>query len=318
MDKLRFVIVGGTGQVGSLLARHFHHNGHSVAVIARHVHAAPWPTISWTGNELGLWTEEINKADVVINLAGRSVNCRYTETNRREIIESRVHSTRIIGEAIANAAHPPRLWLNASTATIYRHALDREMDEFTGDLGGSEPGAPSSWIFSIDVAKSWEEAFFMAQTLHTRKIALRSAMVMSPDKGGIFATLLNLVRVGLGGRAGSGRQFVSWIHDADFIRALEFLIAHEELDGCINICSPFPLPNRDFMAALRQAYGIPFGLPAANWMIEIGTFFLRTESELILKSRRVVPGRLLDAGFEFLLPHWPEAAQDLVKRWQQI
>ncbi|HEY6272182.1 MAG TPA: DUF1731 domain-containing protein [Terriglobales bacterium] len=207
--------------------------------------------------------------------------------------------------------------MNASTATIYRHALDRPMDEATGELGGNENGAHATWNFSIDVATRWEQAFFVAETPRTRKIALRSAMTMSPDSGGIFAMLLHLAQSGVGGPAGPGTQFVSWIHDTDFIRALEFLMAHEELSGCINVCSPNPVPNREFMNALRQACSARVGLPATKWMLEVGAFFVRTETELILKSRRVVPGRLLEAGFRFQFPDWPAAACDLVNRWRQ-
>jgi uncharacterized protein len=313
---LRIVLPGGSGQVGRVLAEHFQTQGHAVTVLSRRVYSAPWRVVGWNGRDLGSWAETIEGADVVINLAGRSVNCRYTEANRREIIDSRVDSTRAIGAAIARAARPPALWMNASTATIYRHALDRPMDETSGELGGHEPGAPSSWNFSIDVATRWEQAFFKALTPNTRKIALRSAITMSPDKGGVFSTLLHLAQFGLGGCAGAGTQFVSWIHDTDFIRAIDFLIAHHDLAGCINICSPNPVPNRDFMDALRQASGTPFGLHAAKWMLEAGAFFLRTETELILKSRRVVPRRLLDAGFVFHFPDWPAAARDLVDRWR--
>ncbi len=316
-NRLRIVTPGGSGQVGQILARHFHDQGHEVTVLARKMAEAPWRVIVWNGRELGDWMQAIDYADVVINLAGRSVNCRYTQANRREIKESRVQSTRVIGEAIAQSVHPPKLWMNASTATIYRHALDRPMDEATGELGGNEPGAPDTWNFSIDVATSWEQAFFAAATPHTRKIALRSAVIMSPSKGGPFDLLLNLVRAGLGGKSGSGKQFVSWIHDADFVRAIEFLIAHEDVDGCVNIAAPHPLPNRDFMSELRRAYGTKIGLPAAEWMLGLGAFFLRTETELILKSRRVVPGRLLGAGFEFNFPDWSGAARDLVERWHR-
>jgi uncharacterized protein len=287
-----------------------------VTVLARHLRSAAWRVVEWNGRDLGEWAQEIDGADVVINLAGRNVNCRYNRNNRREIMESRVLSTRVLGQAIAAAAHPPALWMNASTATIYRHALDRPMDEVSGELGGHEPGAPDTWNFSIDVATGWEQEFFAARTPGTRKIALRSAMTMSPDAGGIFATLLTLVRLGLGGRAGSGKQFVSWIHDADFLSAIELLIARKDLEGCINICAPNPLPYSDFMAGLRQACGVPFGLPATKWMLELGAFFLRTETELILKSRRVVPGRLLDAGFQFQFPDWPSAARELTRRWR--
>lgn len=313
----RIVIAGGSGQIGQLLARHFHQRGDAVAVIARTNRPAPWRIVEWNGRDLGSWRSELDGADVVINMAGRSVDCRYTETNRREIMASRIDSTRLLGTAIAHAANPPALWMNASTATIYRHALDRPMDEATGELGGREPGAPDTWRFSIDVATSWEKAFFESTTPDTRKIALRSAMTMTPDRGGVFDTLLRLVRSGLGGTCGSGNQFVSWIHDADFLRAVDFLMEHRAMDGAVNLSAPHPLPNREFMRALRNAWGTSIGLPATDWMLEIGAFFLRTESELILKSRRVVPGRLLDAGFTFQFPEWPDAAEDLVRRWKK-
>jgi uncharacterized protein (TIGR01777 family) len=315
---VRIVITGGSGQVGQILARHFYSDGHQVAVVARHVVPQPWSTVTWDGQRLGDWVNELDGCDVVVNLAGRSVNCRCNEANRREIKQSRIVTTRLIGEAIARSSTPPKLWMNASTATIYRHAMDRLMDDITGEIGGNEPGIPGTWRFSYDVAISWEAAFFEAETPDTRKIALRSAITMSPDRGGAFETLLNLVRLGLGGRSGSGEQFVSWIHDVDFVRAIEFLMARTDLDGCINIASPNPLPNRDFMAALRRAYGVSVGLPATDWMLEVGAFFLRTETELILKSRRVVPRRLVDAGFGFQFPDWSTAAADLVNRWRSL
>lgn len=313
---LRIVLAGGSGQVGNILARHFHAGKHQVTVLSRSARSAPWRVVHWDGTSLGDWIAELEHADVLINLAGRSVNCRYNSANRREIKESRVQPTRLLGRALGQLAHPPRLWMNASTATVYRHSLDRAMDEETGEIGGDELGAPSTWRFSIDVATSWEEAFFAAVTPHTRKLALRSAVTMSPDRGGIFDTLLRLVRFGLGGRAGSGRQFVSWIHDADFCRAIEFLISQEEVNGVVNLAAPNPLSNREFMRALRHAWRTPIGLPASKWMLEIGAVFLRTETELILKSRCVVPGRLLDCGFHFQFPEWPTAAQDLVGRWR--
>jgi uncharacterized protein (TIGR01777 family) len=314
---LRIVIAGGTGHVGNMLARYFHSRGHAVSVLARTTFRVPWRMVAWDGEHLREWVRELEGADAVINLAGRSVNCRYHAGNRREILESRVKSTRLLGIAISKLKNPPRVWLNASTATSYRHALDRAMDERTGDIGGHEPTAPSTWKFSIDVATRWEEVFFAANTPRTRKVALRSAMTMSPDSGGIFDTLLRLVRLGFGGPAGSGQQYVSWIHEDDFARAIEFLIAHEEIAGPVNLASPQPLPNREFMGALRNACGARIGLPAKEWMLEAGALFLRTETELILKSRRVVPGRLLDAGFKFRFPYWRIAAEDLVRRWKQ-
>jgi uncharacterized protein (TIGR01777 family) len=312
--KLKIVIPGGNGQVGNVLATHFHRQGHHVTVLSRQPKPVAWQVLPWNGRDLGGWIEAVDGADLVINLAGRNVNCRYTTANRREIMDSRILSTRVVGQAIAQATKPPALWMNASTATIYRHALDRPMDEATGELGGREPGAPSTWDFSIEVATNWEAEFFAAATPATRKIALRSAMTMSPDQGGIFDTLLRLVRAGLGGKAASGKQFISWIHENDFVRTIEFLMEHKSLDGCINVCSPCPLPNQHFMSILRQSWGTRIGLPATRWMLETGAVFLRTETELILKSRRVVPQRLLDAGFKFNFAEWPDAASDLVKR----
>ena len=232
------------------------------------------------------------------------------------MLDSRVESTRVVGLACAAASRPPGVWLQASTATIYAHRFDAPNDEATGLIGGSEPHAPGTWKFSIEVAQAWERAFAEAKTPNTRKVALRSAMVMSPDRGGVFDVLLGLVRRRLGGRAGDGRQFVSWIHDRDFLRAVDWLLERDDFAGPVNLCSPQPLPNAEFMAALRAAWGVRFGLPAARWMLELGTWFLRTETELILKSRRVVPGRLLASGFEFAFPRWPEAARELCERWR--
>jgi len=315
-SKMRVVLPGGSGQVGAILARHFQAQGHDVVVLARNTSPAPWRVVAWDGKTAGDWTAELDGADLVINLTGRNVNCRYTAENRRAIKESRVRSTRLIGETIAKLARPPKIWMNMSTATIYRHAFDRPMDEATGEIGGNEPDAPKQWAFSIDVATSWEEALFSSATPATRKIALRAAMVMSPDRGGVFDTLLTLVRFGLGGASGSGRQFMSWIHDRDFVRSIDYLIAREELDGAINIAAPNPVPNADFMALLRQAWGTRIGLPATEWMLAVGAIFLRTETELILKSRRVIPGRLSESGFGFDFPEWGGAAKDLIERWR--
>ena len=313
---MKIVIPGGSGQVGSILARVFHNEGHAVTVLSRRPVLAPWKVLAWDAATRGDWWAEIDGAEVVFNLAGRSVNCRYHAANRREILQSRVESTRAVGEAIAAAKRPPRVWLQAVTATIYAHRYDAPNDEETGQLGGSEPGAPDTWRFSIEVARAWERAVEEADTPRTRKVTLRSAMTMSPDAGGVFAALLGLVRCGLGGRAGDGRQYVSWLHDEDFIRAVGWLIEHEDLSGPVNLAAPHPLPNADFMRALRAAWGQPLGLRAAAWMLEIGTRLLRTESELILKSRRVVPTRLLRSGFTFRFPDWPEAARDLCRRWR--
>jgi uncharacterized protein len=311
---MKIVIPGGSGQVGTILARAFHRDGHEVVVLSRRPDERPWRVVAWDAATLGPWQREIDGCGVVINLTGRSVNCRYTPANRQAIRQSRVLSTRLVGQAIRASARPPRVWLQASTATIYAHRYDEPNDESSGILGGDEPNAPDAWRFSIDVARAWERAFEEARTDRTRKVALRSAMTLSPDAGGVFATLLGLTRCGLGGRAGDGRQFMSWVHDADFVAAIRWLIARDDVDGVVNVAAPRPLPNADFMRILREASGVAVGLPASRWMLEIGAVFLRTETELILKSRRVVPGRLLEHGFRFSYPDWHDAAADLCRR----
>ncbi len=311
---MKIVIPGGSGQVGTVLARSFHKSGHEVVVLSRHPNNSPWRTVAWDGETLGEWVAEFEAADAVINLAGQSVNCRYHDHNRQVIKDSRVNSTRVVGDAIAQAWKPPRVWLQASTATIYAHRFDAANDEVTGIIGGTEPNAPDTWRFSIDVATEWERALNQAPTPLTRKVLMRSAIIMNPDPGSPFDTILQLVKFGLGGQAGDGKQFMSWIHDQDFARAVLWLIEHEEFEGPVNLASPNPLTNTEFMRALRSAWGMPFGLPATEWMLELGAFILRSETELILKSRRVVPTRLLQSGFEFQFPIWSDAARDLCAR----
>jgi uncharacterized protein (TIGR01777 family) len=308
---MKVVIAGGTGHLGGLLASALRNRGDAVIVLSRK--AGPAGVVAWDGRTVGPWASQLEGADAVVNLAGRSVDCRYHEGNRRDILASRVDSTRAVGTAIARASRPPRVWLQMSTATLYAHRFDAGNDEATGRLGGDEGDAPASWRFSIEVARAWEAALHEAVTPDTRKVLLRTAMVMSPERGGVFDLLLRLVRLRLGGAIAGGRQFVSWIHDQDFVRAVFFLL-EKDLQGPVNLAAPRPLPQRDFMAALRAAAGVRWGLPATAWMLEVGAFVLRTEGELILKSRRVVPGRLREAGFSFEYPEWPQAAADLVAR----
>lgn len=313
---MKIVIPGGSGQVGTMLARAFQRDGHEVVVFSRRNLPTPWRTVVWDAENTGDWAREIDGADVVINLAGRSVNCRYNDENRREIIASRINSTRVVGEAIKNAAKPPPVWLQASTATIYEHRYDAANDEATGIIGGSDPDVPDTWKFSIDVATSWERTANEIDTPATRKVLMRSAITLSPDRDGIFDVLLGLVRKGLGGTAGDGRQYISWIHDADFIRSIYWLIDHPELEGPVNLAAPEPLPNKEFMRILREAWGARIGLPSMEWMLEIAAILMGTETELILKSRRVVPTRMLESGFEFTFPDWRSAAVDLCTRWR--
>jgi uncharacterized protein len=243
-------------------------------------------------------------AGAVINLAGRTVNCRYHARNRRQIYDSRLDSTRVIGQGIAACAQPPRTWLNAASATIYRHALDRPQDEYSGEIGSG---------FSVDVCRQWEWTLWNAPTPQTRKVALRAAMVLGRGDGGVLNVFENLVRLGLGGTLGPGTQYMSWLHVDDFVRSVLFLLAREDLAGPVNLSAPEPLPNAAFMRALRRACGMPFGLPANRLMLEVGAVVLRTETELLLKSRRVVPRRLLTAGFDFRFPSIEGALANLMQ-----
>ncbi|MFE9438652.1 TIGR01777 family oxidoreductase [Streptomyces sp. NPDC006602] len=309
---MKIVIPGGTGQVGTVLDRAMTAAGHEVVVLTRRPRRDR--EVAWDGETPGAWAEEIDGSDVVINLAGRSVSCRYTEANLRAMMDSRVRSTQVVGEAIEAALRPPRVWLQMSTATVYAHRFDAPNDELTGVIGGEEPDVPDYWAYSVEIARNWELAQQRAETPHTRKVALRSAMVMSPDRGGVFDVLSWLVRLGLGGPVAGGAQYVSWIHDLDFVRAVEFLIDRDDIDGPVNLAAPGPLPQRAFMRELRSAWRVPAGLPATKWMAEIGAFVLRSDTELLLKSRRVTPARLLEAGFAFGYAEWPSAADDLVRR----
>jgi uncharacterized protein (TIGR01777 family) len=308
-NKDRIVLAGGSGFLGALLTEYFEARGIEVIVLTRNGRSQA--TMQWDGATAGPWVECLNGARALVNLAGRSVNCRYNKRNRRLIMNSRVNSTRILGEAIARCSRPPAVWLNASTATIYKHSFSRPMDEANGEIA-STPEAKDA--FSVQVACEWEKTLAAAQTPNTRKIALRTAMVFGKTKGTVFDVLRRLVRLGLGGKMAGGNQFVSWLHEEDFCRSIEWLINDSELTGAVNICAPHPVPNREMMSAIRQVCGVPFGLPAARWMLELGAVFLRTETELIIKSRRVVPGRLLASGFSFHFPRLPEALQNLCAR----
>jgi uncharacterized protein (TIGR01777 family) len=316
---MKIVVAGGTGHLGFLLAQALGRPGagHEVVVLSRRPEVrvpGSARTVQWDGRTVAEWTAELDGADAVINLAGRSVNCRYTEANLHEMMASRVDSARVIGAGIAQVATAPRVWLQMSTATIYAHTYDRVNDEATGVLGGAESGVPQYWAFSVDIARNWERAQAEAPAPRTRLVALRTSIVMAPERGGAFEMLLRLTRLGLGGPMAGGRQFMSWIHGHDFARAVAFLLARDDISGPVNLASPNPLPLRTFMAGLRAAAGVPLGLPATTWMVKLGAFALRSDAELLLKSRRVVPGRLLDAGFTFDFPHWPGAANDLMLR----
>lgn len=316
MKKL--ILAGGSGFLGGELARHFKKLDWDIVIPTRSPNSRKDGVreIAWDAKTLGGWTSELEGASAVVNLTGRSVDCRYTAKNRREIMDSRVNSTRVVGEAIALCKTPPAVWLNSSTATVYQHTFGKPHDESSREMDSATDAKDA---FSVEVAQAWERALFdeSSQSLltsaatKTRKVALRTSMVLGLGRNSVFPVLRRLTKFGLGGRQGSGKQFVSWIHVADFCRAVEWIIAHDELSGPINQCAPNPLPNAEMMKCFREVCKMPIGLPATEWMLEIGAFFLRTETELIFKSRRVVPGRLLASGFEFRFPTFRDALVDL-------
>jgi uncharacterized protein (TIGR01777 family) len=299
------VIAGGSGYLGQVLAEHFTRRSRPVIILTRRPQEASRFAryVTWDGETLGPWTRELEQAAALINLSGRSVNCRYNEQNKREIYESRLRPTRILGQAMVLCADPPKVWLNASSATIYRESFDEPMDENSGVPGEG---------FSVDVCQQWEKTFFDFPLLRTRQVALRITIVFGRG-GAAFQIMHRLVRFGLGGTMGSGRQYVSWIHEDDFARAVEWAIDHEILRGPVNLASPNPLPNREFMRIFRQVCRRPVGLPAAGWMIGLGTRLMGTESELVLKSRFVMPARLRATGFKFKFENWREAVQNIVR-----
>lgn len=310
---MKVVIPGGTGQIGRVLVEALRGRGDEVVALSRGGSSGPG-VVAWDGRTLGAWAREVDGADAVINLAGRSVNCRYHKANLTEMLASRIDSTRAVARAIEAASRPPRVWLQASTATIYAHRFDAPNDEATGVIGGHEPGVPGYWRYSIEIAEAWERELAAANTPCTRRVAMRMAIVLAPDRAGTFGILHRLARLGLGGAIAGGAQYISWIHDRDLARAVAWLLDREDVEGAVNLAAPEPLPQREFMRALRAAAGVPVGLGGARWMMEIAAFLHRTDTELLLKSRRVVPARLLEAGFRFDFPSWPAAARDLVAR----
>ena len=305
----RIILAGGSGFLGRALADHFLNGQWDVVILTRSPNktSSTGRQVAWDACTIGHWQRELEGATAVVNLTGRSVDCRYNARNRKEILDSRVNSTRVLGEAIGRCAQPPQVWLNASTATLYRHTFDRPWDE-SGEVEAEEEAKDA---FSVDVGRAWERTLEEAQTPRTRKVALRMTMVLGMGKNSVFPVLCRLVRLGLGGQMGNGGQFVSWIHEVDYCRAVEWLINHNDIHGVVNLAAPNPLPNREMMKTLRRICRVPFGLPATNWMIEVGAFLLRTETELIIKSRRVIPRRLLDSGFQVQLPTIREAFENL-------
>lgn len=292
--KQKIVIIGGTGFIGRYLAERFLLQGFTVCIISRRAGTHRW------SNEVEVLSA-LEEAEIVINLAGRSVDCRYNARNKEEILQSRVESTTRLRELITRCKTPPRLWLNASTATIYRHSEDRPMGESMGEVGSG---------FSVDVAKAWEEAFFKNELPTTRRVAMRISIVLGHG-GGALLPFTRMVKLGLGGKQGSGNQMFSWVHIADVYNVVQFIAQNRHITGAINLTAPQPLPNAVVMETFRSALCMPVGLPAPAWILQIGAMLIGTEAELLLKSRWVVPERLLTAGFTFEFPTLACALENL-------
>lgn len=303
MNKL--IIAAGTGFLGQVLVNHFKDKFDEIVILTRGKSKTidGIKYVNWNAKTFSGWENELENATVLINLAGKSVDCRYTKENKKEILWSRIQSTRILNKAVLNCANPPKHWLNSSTSTIYRFSLDKQMDEVDGEIGND---------FSINVALSWEKAFFKTETPNTLKTALRTSIVLGKN-GGAFIPLKTLAKTGFGGKQGKGNQFVSWIHEEDFANAIEFVM-QKEIVGITNVVSPQPVRNANFMQKLRKAVGFPFGIPLNTFLLEIGSFIIRTQPELVLKSRNVIPKRLLDNEFKFKFGDIDEAFKDLLSK----
>ena len=318
MKNKKIIIAGGSGFIGQELCNYFGAEN-KVTVLGRQMRHQPTNAfgedhvekviaqnlrfVKWDGLTLGEWATELENADLLINLSGKSVNCRYSEKNKQEIFDSRTNTTRVLGQAVRAATHPPKLWINAASATIYPHATDTPRDESFTDFHRD---------FSVQVCQLWEKTFFEQRTPFTRKVALRMAITIGA--GGVMIPYFNLLKFGLGGRQGDGKQMYSWVHINDTCRMIEWIVDHQELEGVYNCCSPNPVTNKVFMQTLRAATGYAFGLPAYKWMLKIGARLIGTETELILKSRWVLPTKIQAAGFQFRYAILSEAMQEIVRK----
>lgn len=301
MNKL--IIAAGTGFLGQSLINHFKNKFEEIVILTRGKsrNSDGLKYVNWDAKTFSGWETELENTTVLINLAGKSVDCRYTKENQREILLSRIESTKVLNQAVLDCKNPPKHWLNSSTSTIYRFSLDKQMDEVDGEIGND---------FSMNVAQSWEKAFFKSETPKTLKTALRTSIVLGKN-GGALLPIKMLAKIGFGGKQGKGNQFISWIHEIDFARAIDFIV-EKEMIGVVNIVSPKPIANKDFMSVLRKVIGAPFGIPISESLLKLGAVFIRTESELVLKSRNVIPKRLQENGFQFEFDTLEKALKDLV------
>ncbi|MCH2234230.1 MAG: TIGR01777 family oxidoreductase [Crocinitomicaceae bacterium] len=304
---MKIVIAGGSGFLGEVLNNYFRKQGHEVMIISRSKPKFDCTFSKWNGKTKGEWIQEIEGCDVLINLAGKSVDCRYTKGNKNLIMSSRVDSTAILHKALSSLKNKPKIWLNAASATIYRHSLDKSMSEENGEIGTG---------FSVDVCKAWENAFFKESHKNVRQVALRTSIVIG-NTGGALKPIKNLVNIFFGGKQGKGDQMFSWIHELDFARAVEYIIKAEDIAGVINIASTMPITNETFMKTMRKYLKRPFGFPMPPWLLEVGAFFIGTETELILKSRYINPKTLSEKNFKWIYSDINQALKDLIKEKNQ-
>ena len=318
MKDKKIILAGGTGFIGQEMTKYFG-KANEIVILTRKIknektNRNNYDSLSgddlqnvryvkWDGKSCGNWITELNGADLIINLTGKSVNCRYNDKNKKEILDSRTDAVKAIGEGINICKTPPSLWINASSATIYRHAMDKPQDEYSGEFHDD---------FSVQVCKRWEKTFFDQSTSRTRKVALRMAITLGP--GGVLIPYFNLLKFGLGGKQASGKQMYSWVHIEDTCKMIDWIYDHELLEGTYNCSSPNAVTNKEFMRILRKVTGHLFGLPAYKWMLQIGAPVIGTEPELVLKSRWVVPIKILETGFQFKHPLLEEALSDIISK----
>lgn len=300
----KVVLAGGSGYIGSVLADFYKEKADIVVVLTRgnSMQKGNVRSVHWNGKDIDEWVEELEGADLLVNLTGKNVNCRYNEKNKAEILRSRLDATAALGNAVTRLSNPPKVWIQSASATIYRHADDRPMDEYAGEFGNG---------FSVDVCKAWEKMFWDQNTPNTRKVLLRIGIVLGKSDSAL-PRMLRLVRFGIGGRQGNGNQYMSWIHESDVVSAIHWIVNNKDIQGTFNCTSPCPLRNSDFMRTLREVCKAPFGIVTPSWLLGIGAWLIGTETELVLKSRWVVPTKLLEAGYVFRFPDLHDALTDIL------
>ena len=314
---MKIVIPGGTGLLGQLLTRSFIQKKYQVVVLSRRGdNSSEGELVPWDACTLGEWAQKINGADAVINMTGKNIKCLYTDKNLKTLRNSRINSTRVIGQAIKQAKTPPPIWIQMSAAGIYTHSLSTPQDEEIGKIG-EDPCRPDSWKKIVRLVQDWEEALFSSETPQTRKVAVRAGIIMSAQNNSAFSKLTQLCRFGLGGTIGKGKQMNSWLHESDFVNGIHFLLENSNLEGPVNFCSPHPVSQTEMMQTLRKITGAGFGIPATNWMVELSSYITQIDPELILKSRYVIPKVLQDHHFSFEFPRWEQAAKDLYTKWMK-